>query len=197
MQVKEGDVMSKFMGRFDHPENGLQFYRRVTKKNLLEIVTAYDMHINGKSIDKIRIGFREYNNNQNSGSKVTGKIDFFFDIQDFDLLCTNILSGNVYGRVKRRQNPENIYFYKGGTERSTGRIISKMMVISPSNKGVFLSVYTGPGRKNSTGAIMPLYKVNNAEHKISIAMDTEELKKFAIQGKRALDFYYDYYFKRI
>lgn len=189
--------MSKFLGNYDHPEKGLQFYRRVTKRNLLEVVTAYDMQIGGNSIDKVRIGFREYNNNQNSGSKVTEKIDFFFDIQDFDLFCTDILSGNVYARVKNRNRPENIYFYKGGTDRATGRIISKMMTVTPSNKGVFLSVFTGPGKKNNTGAVMPLYKMNNAEHKISIALDAEELKRFAIQGKRALDFFYMYYFKRI
>lgn len=62
--------------------------------------------------------------------------------------------------------------------------------MSKSNKGIFITATEGPGKKGSKGAVQPLYKLNEAPERVSIALDADEIKSFALQGIRALDVFY-------
>lgn len=157
----------------------IQFYVRKTNKDLIEIVEAY-------SINKIKIGFRNYNSNADKGSKISNSVDFYMSISEFELLCHNLLSGNIISRLNKGESIP--VYYKGSTR--DGSIYARTLSISKSNKGVFVTATEGPGEKTTTGAVKPLYKMSDAPQKVSISLDTEEIKNFALQGKRACDVFY-------
>ena len=157
----------------------IQFYVRKTKKDLVEIVEAFD-------IGKIKVGFRSYNLNAEPGSRETGRVDFYMNIDEFELLCHNLLSGNIISRLKKEEEVPTLY--KGSVRE--GSVFSRTLAFNKSNRGIFFNATEGPGKKTNTGAIQPLYKLNEAPNRVSISLDTEEVKSFALQGKRACDVYY-------
>lgn len=159
--------------------NNIQFYVRKTRKDLVEIVEAYE-------IDKIKIGFRSYGLDAEPGSRVKSSVDFYMPIPEFELLCHNLLSGNITARLKAGKKIETIY---KGSPRD-GKLFSRTLSINSSNRGIFFNVTEGPGKKNDTGAVQPLYKLEDAPSKVSVSLNTEEIKSFALQGKRACDVYY-------
>lgn len=161
----------------------LQFYVRKTDKNLIEITDAFN-------IDKVKIGFRTYDNTKEKGSKNTNSVDFYLSIQEMDLLCHNLLSGKIIKTLEAGGNIAPIY--KGNNRGED--IFSRTLSFAKSNKGLFFTACEGPGKKTDTGAVLPLYKINEAPNKVSIPLNTEEIKSFAIQGKRACDYYYMNYF---
>lgn len=171
----------------------LQFYVRKTDKDLLEIRTAFNL-VNsaglilnryGQTINKIQLGFRKFDTKAEKGERLTAQIDFFMDIPEFELFCQNILSGNLIARVNRKETPT---YYKGSVRN--GEVLSRVLRVARSNKGVFLNATEGPGHKSESGAVQPDYNMGEAPSKVSIALNSEELKEFALQGRRALDFYY-------
>ena len=159
--------------------SNIQFYVRKTKKDLIEIVEAYD-------IDKIRIGFRSYGLDAEPGSRVRSGVDFYMPVPEFELLCHNLLSGNILARLKAGREVEPIY---KGSPRD-GQIFSRAFYFNLSNRGLFFNAAEGPGKKSDTGAVKPLYKLNEAPSKVSISLDSDEIKSFALQGRRACDVYY-------
>lgn len=163
--------------------NQLQFFVKKTDKNLIEIVGAFD-------ISKIKIGFRTYDNTNAKGSKLNNKVDFYMDIAEFELLCHNLLSGITVKDIHsgKKFNP----IYKGSKRNE--EIKSRILLFNKSNNGLFFNAYEGPGKITDTGAVMPTYKTNDAENKASIQLNFEEIKMFALQGKRACDHYYLHYF---
>lgn len=164
-------------------ENPLQFYVRKTDKNLIEITEAF-------SIGKIKIGFRNFSLNAEKGSRVSASVDFYLSIQEMDLLCHNLLSGNI---VKTLQSGGSVPpFYKGSPRND--KVYSRILSFALSKKGLFFTACEGEGKTNSTGAVQPLYKISDAPVKVSIPLTMEEIKMFAIQGKRACDYYYANYF---
>lgn len=163
--------------------NNLQFYVRKTDKNLIEIVEAF-------GIDKIRIGFRTFSTEQEKGSRVSNSVDFYMTIPEMDLLCHNLLTGNI---IQTINNGNTIpAMYKGSVRED--QVFARILSFSKSNRGLFFTACEGPGKKNVTGAVQPLYKMAEAPNKVSIPLNNEEIKMFAIQGKRACDYYYANYF---
>lgn len=161
----------------------LQFYVRKTDKNLIEIVEAF-------SIDKVKIGFRNFSLNEEKGSRLSASVDFYMSIPEFDLLCHNLLSGNIIKTINAGGSIPPMY---KGNKRGE-EIFSRTLSFNKSNKGLFFTACEGPGKMNNTGAVMPLYKMSDAPNKVSIPLNAEEIKSFAIQGKRACDYYYMNYF---
>ena len=165
--------------------NNLQFHVRKTDKNLIEIVGAFE-------IDKIKIGFRTFSTAAEKGSRLSNAVDFYLTIPEMDLLCHNLLTGNIVQTIKNGDNVPAMY--KGSVRDNA--VYSRILSFSKSNRGLFFTACEGPGKKNETGAVQPLYKINDAPNKVSIPLNNEEIKMFAIQGKRACDYYYANYFGR-
>ena len=162
----------------------LQFYVRKTDKNLIEIVEVFE------KLDKVRIGFRNFSLNEEKGSRVSASVDFYMTIPELDLLCHNLLSGNIVKTINAGGSVPPMY---KGSKRGD-EIFSRTLSFAKSNKGLFFTACEGPGKMNNTGAVMPLYNMNDAPSKVSIPLNNEEIKAFAIQGKRACDYYYANYF---
>lgn len=163
----------------------LQFYARKTQKDILEIREWFDE-------GKVCIGFRQYNNNADSGNKVTGSVDFYMQVEELDLLCHNILSGNVYKTLAAGKNIPA--YYKGNKRGDT--VYARTLTFSKSNRGVFITACEGEGEIIGSGAVKPLYTIKDAPVKVSISLTVEELKAFAIQGRRSCDYYYMHCFGR-
>ena len=161
----------------------LQFYVRKTDKNLIEIVDAF-------GIDKIKIGFRTFSTAAEKGSRVQNSVDFYLTIPEMDLLCHNLLSGNIVHTINNGDTVPAMY--KGSTRNN--EVYSRILSFSKSNRGLFFTACEGPGKQNATGAVQPMYKINDAPNKVSIPLNNEEIKMFAIQGKRACDYYYAHHF---
>lgn len=164
-------------------QNPLQFYVRKTDKNLIEITEAFE-------IGKVKVGFRNFSLNAEKGSRVSAAVDFYLSIQEMDLLCHNLLTGNI---IKTLNAGGSIPPFYKGSDRD-GKLYSRILSFGLSKKGLFFTACEGEGRKNETGAVQPLYKINDAPVKVSIPLNNEEIKSFAIQGKRACDYYYANYF---
>ena len=163
--------------------NNLQFHVRKTDKNLIEIVGAF-------GIDKIKIGFRTFSTEAEKGARVSNAVDFYLTVPEMDLLCHNLLTGNIVQTINNGDTVPDMY--KGSMRDN--EIYSRILSFSKSNRGLFFTAYEGPGKKNATGAVQPLYKKNDAPNKVSIPLNNEEIKMFAIQGKRACDYYYANHF---
>lgn len=179
--------MSTYNGRMS--ENamkfGLQFYVKKTNKSLIEIVDSFP-------IDKVRIGFRTYSVNGEAGEKTNGKIDFYLEMPEFELLCHNILTGNFTALVNQGKYPS---VYKGSPR--DGKLYARVLSFAKGDKGYFITAHEGPGTKTNTGAVMPQFKLGESDHtKVSACLTPEELKTFALMGKRACDHYYLHYFGR-
>lgn len=157
----------------------IQFYVRKNKKNLLEIVESYDS-------GKVVIGFRSYSLEKEKGSRTNGKVDFYMKIDEFELLCHNLLSGNI---VKKLKAGKEVPTYYKGSDRD-GKTYSRMFYFASSERGVFFTATEGPGKRENSGAVKPLYEKKDAPVKVSISLSPEEVKSFALQGKRACDVYY-------
>jgi len=184
-------MANRTLRKFDGPlsEYALkkpQFFVKKNKTKLIELCGAFE-------IGKICVGFRTYDANAQADKKTNGSIDFFLDIAEFELLCHNILSGNLTGKLNKGMQVDP--FYKGSPRN--GQNISRVMSFTKANMGIFITVHEGPGRLTQTGAMQPAYDLKGDDHvKISAMLTPEELKSFALQGGRACDFYYDHYFGR-
>ncbi|MBR5357533.1 MAG: hypothetical protein IK121_11520 [Lachnospiraceae bacterium] len=163
---------------------GLQYYVKKNNKNLIEIVDNFNN-------DKVRIGFRAYDASGETGAKVNASVDFFLDIPSFEVLCHNIITGNFSARIKTNQYEP---IYRGSVR--DGKIYSRVLSFQQGNN-ILITAHEGLGSKTKTGAVTPQYKLSDTDHtKVTIAFTPDELKAFALAGKRALDSYYLHYFGR-
>lgn len=162
----------------------IKFYSKKTQNKILEIVDAFE-------IDKMRISFMEYDNKKEKGNKITQKVDYYLSFPDFELLCQNLGCGCIAKRLKAGEDVDPIY--KGSSRN--GQMYARIWRFSKADKGVFFEVAEGPGKKDEhKGIVKPLFKFNEAPNKVSICMSVDEMKMFAIQGKRACDCYYQNFF---
>lgn len=195
--------MSKFNGSLK--KGNLQFYKKQSKTSLLELVEAFD-------IDKVKIGFRMFDQSREKGDRTTKSVDFYMNPLDFEQLCRDILSGNIPDAIAvsaknaaaNGKYPAPVREYEGGSKTT---MKARILQVSPG-KSTFavLTAMEGPGKVNdTTGGITPAYKYNEAEAKINIGLGgatnaktagKNELKQFAIAGLRAVDYYYLHYFGR-
>lgn len=171
--------------------SSLQFYVRKTNHNLLEIVDAFNL-------DKVRIGFRNFNKNGESGNKVTDQVDFYLTIPELELICQDILTGHASVVINEKDQSGKFTYKKygerfKGSERN-GQIYSRKFYIVRSDLGAFFTALEGPGKKEGQGIVKPLYKDNEAPNKVSISITPDDMKTFALQGKRACDYYYNNFF---
>ena len=188
--------MTKRDGRFDN--GNLQFWCKKTQKSLIEVTGQFD-------IDKIGVGFRMFNQQAEKGNRVTSSIDFYFDMAAMEVLCRDILSGNIAKMITASKKatqesgskyPKPVREFKGGSKKT---MKARILTISAGSSQPFIiTAYDGPAKINeTTGGVVPDYKYNEAEQRIMIGLSGDDLKQFAVMGLRAIDFYYDHYFGRI
>ena len=167
--------------------NVLQFDRWDGGKAFVEINEAFD-------IQKIRLGFREYDKTQAAGSRIRQSIDFYLSPHDALKMAEYILSGVVKSRrVKWANDPnrnDNAEFYATapGGSSSGGKTIYRIVKIQPGRKGYRICAYTADGRRDERGLIQP---VKGAKFSyVMIPVDGIELGIFARMLTIAVNSYY-------
>lgn len=181
--------MGAYMGqRTEESIKNPEYFKKANDRAMFTLTGAFN-------IDKVRLLFRTYDNRSEQGSKSTACVTFFLDIPTFELLCHNILSGNLTARLKKDGHVEPIY--RGNPNKKTGKIVSRILTFGASEKGTYITVYEGPGKENATKAVQPTYTFKSGyTAKLFTILSNDELKSFALQGKRALDDYYANWFGR-
>lgn len=138
----------------------------------------------GERVTKFKFEFREFNKAAQQGSKTTGDVDVYMDLDDFTYFCKLLESGRIYGFLSNSGN-KAAYEHFGGTEES------KSLQITNGNKGMLIVAQRGPGRKTKTGATLPDYNSWNDQNskKIMLALSDESAVQLGSAGLRAINIF--------
>lgn len=168
----------------------IQYFRKITDKSVLSVVSAF-------SIDKVKIEFRQFSPNGEKGNKVTSSVDFYMSPGEFEVLCRDIVSGNIAKEIltqKNKAQSEGRYqqptrCFIGGNKKT---MQARQLTITGGDRLPFiLTAYIGKGKINpKTNGLTPDFKFNEADAKVMVGLTTDEFKQFAWSSLRALDYYY-------
>lgn len=141
---------------------------------------------NSFPIDKVRLDFVAYDTAAEKGNRQTANIQIYVDVDKFLSFCEKVRFG---GREYIKYCHEHTDYHeplfqnmggasatvlkKRGQSRKDGMGISKVLNVSASKKGYFLTAKSGPGEENEKGLIVPKYK--EPEQKVSIALEHYDL----------------------
>lgn len=147
-------------------------------------------------IDKIRIGFRNYDKTKEKGSRILQSVDIYLDIDEALFLANDIITGKLSSTVRENQKKaqaEGSYqtasYLSLGGNTSNGKVTSRQFVIEGATEILFKAM-SGPGEVIQNGLIKPLYNSKTAENSITISMPIKDLKKFGLVTKSVCDAYY-------
>lgn len=168
-------------------KNPLQIIRKDGKNCFVEALS------NSFEINKILFKFVTYDSTQDVGSKFTNEIDIYMDFSQYMRISKGITSGEYMYEMNQRKNNGEKYvsmtlaqggttaadLIKKGKARDDGNGISRILTIAPSNIGYFLTAVSGPGGidKEGKGLIVPLYKMNAPEQKVSIPISKNDINE--------------------
>lgn len=137
-------------------------------------------------IGKVQMDFISYDVNAAAGSRQTANIKIYLDADKFLALADKVRhSGKEYTKycANHPDFKTPLFQQMGGVSakslaargksRADGMGISRVITISASKKGYFLTAKSGPGKEDEKGLIVPQYK--EPEEKVSIALDHDTL----------------------
>lgn len=187
-------IKEKKMARKE--KNPEQIVRIDGKNCFLEVMS------NSFAIDKVRINFRTYDVNAQSGNRTNGKIDIYLGYKDFDFLYQGIMhNGNGYLMSEVFNSQYGATIYRGG-RKENGQVIARELKLQQGQRKPFiLTAEQGPGSENSMGGFS-LIRNNNANiTRIMIPLELKDLVhicnstnnaiiayKAAAETKKILDF---------
>lgn len=148
-------------------------------------------------IGKVAMNFIEYNPNSDKGSKQTKKLPVYMNIEDFEVLAQDILSGRIAKQAKEAREAQKSGGYKfckeiftdmggvsakklaqKGQSRADNKSLSRQFKITPGDKIPWiLKAEHGPGEENETGLIVPQ---GRPEQYVQVGLSDKDFKKFAI-----------------
>ena len=152
------------------------------------------------SIGKVQMNFIEYNPSGTQGNKQTKNLPIYMDIENFEVLANDILSGKMSAKAKKKREEQFAGNYKyckeifselggisaktlakRGKSRQDGMSLSRQFKITPGDKipWIFSAEY-GPGEENATGLIVPKYPNGKAEQTVRVGLYDHDFKKLAI-----------------
>ena len=155
---------------------------------------------NAFAIGKVQMNFIEYNPTQQQGNKQTKNLSIYLDIENFEVLANDILSGRMTSLAKKKKEEQVAGNYKyckevfvelGGVSasalkkrnksRTDGKCLSRQFKITPGDKIPWiLSAEYGPGEEGPTGLIVPKYVNSRPDESVRVALTDHDFKKLAI-----------------
>lgn len=163
----------------------LQFEKFDSKSSFLEICECFD-------IDRIRLGFRTFDQSQAKGNRIIASIDIYISMRDANELAYQILSGKIAKARIDSANSEHgrqpLYKSKIGGGKDRNNVIRyRDFAIFPGTKGPYaIGANSGIGRQDEKGLIQ---KAEKPDTKIFLPMSDEDLRAFANAMKRAIASY--------
>ncbi len=151
------------------------------------------------NIGKLKLAFGQFDGNK----KLKNNIDFYLEMKKGDalVLCHDILSGRLAVEMdkeikdrlsnpkideKAKQYAQPVRMYQGGVsaqkaKRKDGKALSRILeILSGSKKPFIFTCKEGPGEQNAKGLIVPKFNNSNAEKRIIVALNNEEIKAMAL-----------------
>lgn len=186
--------------------NVLQFDKFSSSKAFVEINEAF-------GIDKIRLGFRQYDKTKAAGDRMNVSIDYYLspraaqEMADAILekrYCVKTQSGTMMlSQVQNsRQNwinqgsPDKGFFYQtapGGTEVD-GRTIYRIVKILPSNTADYrFAAYQAPGKRDEQGLIQ---RDGDYSGYVFVPVSEADLAAFGHALENAVHAYNQYKFRK-
>lgn len=151
-------------------------------------------------IDKFQLDFINYDTNAAAGSRQTANIKIYLDADKFLGLVDKVRhSGRDYTKycAAHPEYKTPLFQQMGGVsskilkargqERADGMGISRVITISASKKGYFLTAKSGPGKEDEKGLIVPQYK--EPEQKVTLALDHDTLMELLCMGEARYNAY--------
>lgn len=136
---------------------------------------------------KVSFNFRTYDLSKPKGQKTQIKIDFYMDLDEFEYLADEFYTGKIVSKVS--QGGYRLY---GGCSKDN-QVTSRQLVIEGNADKLYLKALQGPGKKGSTGSIMPLYKDNDTNiQKVVIVLSPKDAKMLGQQSRRAIEYYHEW-----
>ena len=164
----------------------LQIDKFDTAKAFVEINEAF-------GIDRIRLGFRQYDKTAETGSRVTISIDFFLSPRAALEFAEYILSGIVKAKKQKwdanNARNDNEVFYQtlpGGFDKD-GKTMYRIVKVLPGKYGYRLMANQCEGKRDSKGLIQPMPGAKSSY--VAIPMDGMTLAMFARALERAVRSY--------
>jgi len=131
----------------DNKKAETQFFVKKTNKNLIEIsADAFDFN------QKIRVGFRFFKVTAEKGNRTQSSINFYFAMDEFDLLCNDILSGKISRTIiANEENAKKTGKYPKAAYEAFGGSIKNMearifQITSGSRTPNVIKAFSGPGK---------------------------------------------------
>lgn len=143
---------------------------------------------------KVILNFEQYDDTKPKGQRTVSKITYYMPFEKFMQISQDVKSGKLAKLAEKEKSankyPNPVYTDLTGTSnellkknnqaRPDGKSESRQLKIIPGLKADFmLQAEKGPGEKNETGIIKPLYG-NKPEHKVAIPMSGDDFKKFVL-----------------
>lgn len=177
----------------------IQFERFDSRASFLEVCECFNL-------DKIRLGFRSFDQTRQKGNRITASIDVFLSIRDanelaFQIQSNRIAKARAAAKAEGNADSQNLTLYKsktGGNITEKG-VRYREFVIFPGTKADYaIGGFSGQGKQDEKGLIQ---KVGKPDTKIFIPMSEEDLRALASALKRGIASYdfimaMDYYKKR-
>lgn len=172
--------------------------KEFAKKNPQQLIkvsgkdTFVEVLNNPFEIGKVLFNFAKYNEKAPAGSRITGAIPMYMDLEEALVFCHDIISGKIpklaeAEKAKGQKFPKEVYKKQGGTsaarlkasgkERADGMAESRVMKVGPGAVAEFMmTAEKGKGEENKTGLIVQ----KSTEETVRVPFSGDDLKKLAL-----------------
>jgi len=165
----------------------LQFEKFDSRSSFLEVCECFEL-------DKIRLGFRSFDQNKSKGSRITASIDIYMSLRDANELAYQIQSKQIakakaeaLSASQEGKPAAPLYKSKIGGTKVDGKIRYRDFAIFPGTKADYaIGANAGVGKQDEQGLIQ---KVGNPDTKIFIPLSEVDLRAFAKALTRAIASY--------
>lgn len=160
----------------------LQTGRWDAKNSFVEVVAV-------PNIDKIRIGFRQYDKTQAEGERVSFCIDYYMKNTVANAFSQIILSGAVKSRKTKweqegcpDENKTNFFEATPGGTEINGETVWRVVRILPGRTGYRIAGFQAPGKRDEKGLITPA----GTPRFVAVPLSPIDLCSFAKAVERAV-----------
>ena len=150
------------MNRDDKFEKG-KIYKASTNK------VVCNVYMDSFPIEKVRF--------QNASYEDGSNISCYVDFTKIPRLAADVASGRIFKKIEEDQYHRYTVTMGGKEDGKDGKPESRIMYLGMKDDKIYVNMQKGPGKKSSTGLIMP---DGQPTTKISVGMGIEEFREMIL-----------------